>query len=378
MNILTIVMAVPIAALSGCLPSPQAALKPSILAEPRGKIFVASSQPAPVLEAAFRHDARWRGADAAFSIPLSVGRTLWIFQDSWVVPAGAERRGDDGRMVRNSLALFGGRDQPVEFHFSERQGEPAPAVAPDDWIWPRSGVRVGDTLLVFADRMMKASGLGFASQGSLLYRVTNVDGPFAGWQWDGADVPFFRRTTNGELKLGAATVPVGAYVYMYGGRENWERGPGGRDVILARAPMEMFAKRDFLAWEFYAGDWVSEIDLAAALFADAATEMSVSRLEALDTYVAVYTHRGNSPRIVARFAPNPEGPWSDALELYACPEPQWRDGYFTYAAKAHPELTSQPDELIITYVSNSMNGIADQVADERLYWPRFVRVRLQR
>jgi hypothetical protein len=47
---------------------------------------------------------------------------------------------------------------------------------------------------------------------------------------------------------------------------------------------------------------------------------------------------------------------------------------FCYGAKAHPTLSSGQD-LVVTYVVNSFDFW--QVAREaRLYWPRFVRVRL--
>ncbi len=59
--------------------------------------------------------------------------------------------------------------------------------------------------------------------------------------------------------------------------------------------------------------------------------------------------------------------------LYRCPEAGWDRRIFCYAAKAHPELAGG-DELLITYVANSFD-FRQIVANERLYRPRFVRVR---
>lgn len=338
-------------------------------------IAVDSSEALPDLEALFRQDRRWRGADAAYSIALEGPRALWIFQDSWIVPRGSTRRKDGGTMVRNTLALFSNDGRPAQFYFGGADDKPNAAVGAGDWIWPLSGVRIGDDLLVFGERMVKSDGIGFASAGSLLFRVSGIEARVAAWQWDGVDVPYFGHSSNGDLKFGAATLRVGDDIYIYGVREDWMRGPGGRDVIVAKTSADSLAVRDFSSWRFGA-DWDADIAQAQPLFSDAATEMSVSHLPALNQYVAVYTHHGNSARIVGRFADSPGGPWSDAVDLYRCPEPAWSSRYFSYAAKAHPELASGPNELVISYVANSTE-FADHVNDERIYWPRFVRVRLR-
>ena len=81
----------------------------------------------------------------------------------------------------------------------------------------------------------------------------------------------------------------------------------------------------------------------------------MSRLGAAGPYVAVYTEAGLSPRIVARTAAAPEGPWSAAVRLYECPEAGWDKNVFCYAAKAHPELAAAEDELVISYCANSFD-----------------------
>ena len=105
--------------------------------------------------------------------------------------------------------------------------------------------------------------------------------------------------------------------------------------------------------------------------------MSVSWLPGPERYVAVYTENGLSPRILGRFAPKPEGPFGEPVLLYTCPDVTWNERYFCYAAKAHPELAKSDDELIITYATNS-SDFWDHGRDMRLYWPRFVRVKIQR
>ena len=83
-----------------------------------------------------------------------------------------------------------------------------------------------------------------------------------------------------------------------------------------------------------------------------------------------------SDQIIARTAPEPWGPWSAPRLVYCCPETTWSDRIFCYAAKAHPMLATQPNELIITYAANSYD-LSQVVNDAQLYWPRFVRVQVK-
>src|SRR5262245_8282131 len=104
-----------------------------------------------------------------------------------------------------------------------------------------------------------------------------------------------------------------------------------------------------------------------------ANEYSVSYLSGVGRYVAVYTDRGLSDRIMARAAPAPWGPWSAPTALYRCPDVRRDRRIFCYGAKAHPEQTTG-DELIVSYVANSFD-FWHVAKDARLYWPRFVQVR---
>jgi len=84
-----------------------------------------------------------------------------------------------------------------------------------------------------------------------------------------------------------------------------------------------------------------------------------------------------SDKIVARTAAKPWGPWSEAKVVYRCPETGWDDQIFCYSAKAHPMLSTTPDELIVTYAANSFE-FTKLFDNARLYWPRFVRVKTLR
>ena len=168
---------------------------------------------------------------------------------------------------------------------------------------------------------------------------------------------------------------AGSFFYIYGTTEVLEHGIRRKYMIVARVTESDIA--DFSRWQFFdEGRWVSDASRASLLCPDIANEYSVSYQPALKQYVSVYSENSMSKNIVARTAPQPFGPWSEPLLLYQCPEEDWHDNIFCYAAKGHPELSLTSDELIITYVANSID-FYKMAADARLYRPRFIRVRFQ-
>ncbi len=324
----------------------------------------------------------WRGADAAYSVPLSPTKSLWLYGDTWITPPDARSR-KNGRMIRNSLAIQTLSAQgtgTVEFFWRTDSGRPADAFSPSSgpgWLWPLSGVRIGDSLFLFLGQLIESkTGLGFASYRSILLVISNPDDPVQRWETRQVEIPFFHHCENGDLIFGAASLVEGDFVYVYGVREDWAQGIGGRSLILARTPVDALRQSDFSAWRFYSGGAsTDDLTRATGLFAEAGSEMSVSYLAGLKKFAAVFTRFANSPEILARFASRPEGPWENATVLYKCPEVSWNKHYFCYAGKAHPELATAPNELIVTYAANS-EDFGDHFRDMRLYWPRFVRVKV--
>jgi len=67
---------------------------------PTGRAFVKADR-------LFRRDPRWLGADAALSVPLSKGRSLWLFGDTFVAISSANVR-SESKMVRNTVAIQAG------------------------------------------------------------------------------------------------------------------------------------------------------------------------------------------------------------------------------------------------------------------------------
>jgi len=358
--------------LCGCLLGEHGAEQ--VLSHPR-------ATPLPAWDQAFRTaDPRWQGADSVSTVPLSPGKNLWLFGDTWVDPQGLPGR-KQAVIIRNSVALqeiSGGRPGRIRFYWKEGPAGPEElfrAEAGPAWLWPLSGVRVAGALCLFFIRLIPSdNALGFELHGNVLIRIPNPDDPPGQWRQERHEIPFFRHGPNGDRFFGVACLAQPGTLYAYGVREDWSRGPEGRSLLLARAPPAAFDPMDFAAWEFFGADgWSQGLEETTILFEGAATEMSVSFLPGVNRFVAVYTHCGLSPAVLARLAAAPQGPWGPPTTLWECPEASWGRDYFCYAGKAHPELALSGNELVITYAANSYK-LDDHLNDPRIYWPRFLRV----
>jgi len=118
---------------------------------------------------------------------------------------------------------------------------------------------------------------------------------------------------------------------------------------------------------------VADVEQAGPICEDVAGEFSVSYQPAVGRYVLVYTEGGLSENIALRFSPRPQGPWGPAARVYRCPEAGWDAKIFCYAGKGHPEISSGPQDLIVTYVANSTD-FALLESNARLYRPRFIKI----
>jgi hypothetical protein len=146
-------------------------------------------------------------------------------------------------------------------------------------------------------------------------------------------------------------------------------------MTVARVAAEKLA--DWSAWRFRTPDGWGDKPADAAPLADGlATEYSVSPVPGGKGYVAVYTENGLGDRIISRFAGAPEGPWSDAVLLYKCPETAKDGGVFCYGAKAHPWAAAEK-ELVVSYCVNTWE-FARLFREEGAYRPKFVRVQVGR
>jgi hypothetical protein len=241
--------------------------------------------------------------------------------------------------------------------------------------WLSDGVVADGKLYIFLFQTIKTDEknvFGFKQVGTWLGEIENPHDDPLKWRIKQYKVPYGRYSENGNLFFGSALIRDGDYIYIYGSDEDWNRGMGGRSMIVARVPYNRMT--DFGQWRFLSGDkWQADMTNLSELFSGSAPEYSVSYQSSIKLYVTVYTEYGMSKNILMRFSPTPVGPWSTAQKVYECPEAGWHKTYFCYAAKAHPEISGK-NELIVTYICNSMD-FWKMAGDSRIYRPRFLRIR---
>jgi hypothetical protein len=329
-----------------------------------------NARPWPKADRLFRADPRWLGSDAAFSIDLGNGRVLWLFGDSFI----ADKTGDSrlhSRIVRNSVAIETGYDPAraqIQFFWGRKHGHAAAFATGKGkiWLWPNQGIRLGNHLLLFYNRVApdpRKNSLGFESAGWTAFLVDNPDRPPSAWKLRQLAVPGGR----GSITFGVSTLRMGRWVYVYGFSEPQH------NIYLIRWPRAAAAKGDLLSPEWRCGsNWSAHACAGQPILRNVSTEFSVQRDPHGSGFIEVNSQGFGASVIVVRFAPHPEGPWSKAREIYRPPESNRPDA-FVYAGKSHPELTGA--DVVITYATNSMN-FGTLLRDMSIGYPRFVRLDL--
>ncbi len=335
----------------------------------------------PNYDALFSNEDGWTGADGAYSVALNQHTIAWFFGDTWI---GQIKNGQhvNATLVNNSVGIQHGRrpaDAEMNFHFGRAgDGSPAALMRPADgrgWFWLFDGVLTAKGLYLFLIQVERTAGnavFDFKVIGTWLGHVENPAELPSAWRVRQSRIPWSKFSASESILWGSAVLPIDNVLYIYGTTEDTGSTDRKKHMILARVPVSRLA--DYSRWRFYAdGNWVSDFRQTSRLSADMPHEYSVSYLPELKQYAAVYSQDGLSKNILARLSPEPQGPWSDPIRLYQCPEAEWDNSIFCYAAKAHAVLSQTPDQLIITYIANSVD-FNKTASDARLYRPRFLRV----
>lgn len=342
------------------------------------------AEPMPEYEELFRRADGWVGADGNFSILLDRDRVLWLFSDTFVGKVADGRR-TDCVMINNSIGIQRLGPKPsVEFFYGKNaDGSPRSFIVPDrgkGYFWLFHGALTSKGLYLFLMRIEtfdSTSTFGFRGTGVTLGHVANPHDSPEKWKITQTDLDFCRYTDEGSTFYGSSVLRSGGWLYIYG-LDSMTRGEKKRKGAMVVARVKEDDLGDPGKWRFLSGgEWRDSSAVPDALCEGLASEYSVTYLPGIRRFAAVYTLGGMFGRIMVRTAPKPEGPWGEPVEVYTCPDAKWHEKTFSYAAKAHPELANSPNELIVTYATNSTR-FADLMEDARLYWPRFVRVTAER
>lgn len=303
----------------------------------------------------------WTGGDGTESVPLPDGRELWFFGDSflskitnghWTQPGGALLH---NTMVveRNGVltrTLHGGpKDAPVAYV------NPDPQDPADYGFWPGSMVVRGNVLQVIG-LDVKFTGNGtYSVLGNSIATLALPRLTFLGLQTLPATPTDW---SDGVLR-------DGGYTYLFGSAQpnTYVARVRGTDLTVP--------------WSYYDGSgWTS--DPAAAVPIEnigTVSHFSVSKVGS--TYVFIAKSSWLTNEITVSIGCSPMGPFGPAEPIYATPEASAYPASYdvvTYGAFAHPELSTLPNTLVVSYDVGAVDPITGSLMDASLDRPRFLDV----
>jgi hypothetical protein len=347
--------------------------------------FAATSFAAPPdtkeCKPSFPFQGEWLGADAAYSIPISDGRVVWIFGDTLI---GKERvvTGDTPRMVRNSIGVStcdptkGWKiDYAIRKDSSGQSLDFFQSPSKAHWYWALDGFFHKDTLwvslLCIRDKPVEGSAaMAFETCGGDLAKVSNLSASPQQWKVD-----VFPLVPDGVKAYPSSTAVVsGEHAYIFA---SYEKPPS--PMLLTRIPLNgLAAPKENLQYLANDDSWKPGLDPSNAKYVmtPGASEMSVRYHPGLKKWVAVMIGQPfPSDKILFRTAPELAGPWSDGQVIHRIAEmqpssPGYDKDTFCYAAKEHPEFEA-PGNLFFTYVCNSFT-VSKVAKMPSIYFPQTV------
>lgn len=355
---------------------------------------VKSATPDVALTKLFHENPRWCGADGACSVSLDEGSTVWLFGDTFVrkdklilLNVKHDPKTDSASsfaFINNTAAVLKLTNGSMKFHWRESQNAPAALMSPKtpsmSYYWPGDGF-VLDEKLFIANKVIvpsvakKAGDFGFEWKSDDLTVVSNPGQLPTAWQWNTVALPEHNKTAL----MGTACLLKDDYAYFYMSLQKFAVGTNVHPTGVSRIPKNALLSMDMSKFEFWNGQkWVSDIAQSSVIIEDGASEMTVTELNGEPYLVATYM-APMSADICMRFSKKPEGPWSDPIKIFECPEHQIKVlGRRTavYSAKAHPELSRHKDEIVVTYCSNP-GEMKHYLSRPDLYYPRVIRVVLR-
>lgn len=370
---------------------------------PPPALRVVSTKPALEWDTLFSGRSGWIGADGVFSTPLPNDKVIWLFGDTLYGRVDGHRR-VDAVMVNNSVGFTAlTPDSPGDFPIVRNEkNAPRSAIVPPSgpgWFWPLSVSMVDNRLAIFLMRVDRSSDpgvFGFKLIGQSLALISNPEAAPAEWKVEWIDLDNTLFTAEHQRSWGVSVLPLGDWLYLYGVDERIpadaaQRKIDRKEMIVARCQPSGLTRP--ATWQYLSDSgWSTDPAAAKSLLRGLASEYSVTPLPVQRQpdspqpgastpespgLLLVHTDCGLSPRILARVANTPTGPWSEPTVLYTKPEVVADKGLFGYNGKAHPWAcrATGPDRgtLLINYAVNAWE-FRRLFEDETVYRPRFVTI----
>lgn len=329
----------------------------------------------------------WLGSDVAHSIPLSATRNLWLFADTLIGTITNAARDGGAAFVNSSVGIQDRTIAPpgnVTFHWGPGNTSffPHQPGTQGDFYWPTQGILLNGELFVFCYnvKLTGGPGFGFTTPSTTLIRIPNPQDSPENWIQNAADLGI----GDDHRGFHSAVFLKEPYVYLMGFDDGPNHNAFERRSVLARIlAADLIAGATSEAFEFLVEGpsgpvWGNHPDNLASLFQPGVTETNI-QFDAQSGLYLCTTYRVFSSEILLTVAPDPAGPWSEPVCVYEIPEFDLGiPNVIAYAARPHPELSTRPGEMVVTYATNIFGSIAPLFTPEGLaiYYPRFARIRL--
>ncbi|HVM47702.1 MAG TPA: DUF4185 domain-containing protein [Candidatus Acidoferrum sp.] len=325
----------------------------------------------------------WLGSDVGESIVLSQAKALWLFGDTFIGRLTNGVRAPGARMINSTIALQDRAKAPpgcMSFYWKEKDGQPASffphqAGTPGEFYWVSKGLMLRGELFLFA-WCISGDTRNFTTwheAGSVVIRVPNPLDPPSEWVQKASTL----NLPEGDT-FHAALVLQEPYLYMYGVVRP-------RQTAIARARVaDLVEGKLAAAYEYWVSGpegphWGKSPEHCVPQFLPVNTECTVHYEPAWSLYTC-FTYDAFSPEIYLTTATKLTGPWSKPAPIYWVPEHhQFSFPIISYAVRQHPELSTRPGEVVLSYATNVPESMAQLFTEEGkdLYVHRFVRVQLE-
>lgn len=301
-------------------------------------------------------------ADGAYSIPLSNGKSLWVFGDSYIDSYDSTTNTTPCLFqARNSCLLIDVANPSQQTTLPGNFGSNSFFVdGSDNYIWPGSGFQQADTIYVFVNKLWHTQQTDTSMVAKILYPSYALHSFFKPADFDG-------------INFGVSIIQETDFDYVYGIKHNGF----GHDVYAARFPHGNIAA----TWQFYNGDsWVADATAANRIHEEFTASFYLLKLKSkyvlITTEFSVGCDQGKN--IYVATSDNPTGPFENKHSVWQIDD--YLQGHlpFFYLANAHPEFDNGNEELLITYCINNYGDCVETCISGRQnpdnYRPKAIRV----
>jgi len=310
--------------------------------------------------------------DGCYSIPLTGGKTMWLFGDSYM--------DDYDTATKSAPCLFEARNsallQPANnWHWQNtrtlNKGEHTylqDAAQPNNFLWPGCGYQLKDTVYVFGLNMKNVTGgLGFAKGGDDVWVKLKYP------QMEVVGYSYVPGLDSIQFGLGIVHDKASGFIYIYG---NKLKGLGAT-IYLARFK----ANNPAAGWQFWTGNsWADNIKQIKPITEAPSNSNNITKIN--NTYVLLSTEFSiqcdNGKHIYASVSNSPVGPFSEHKIIYTITDTVKGHYPFFYLPIAHPEHINDKNELLVTYSINGYEPCVANCVNNRFnpeyYRPQAIRV----